>query len=323
MKDLIIKVWPEIQGYLPAILPWQNIKEKKQSIFIDFTNCVSVDSSGLALLLIRCIKLIESDKKKRKWKSHDINMNDAFRKVIDLNFFNILNEYNPSEMLFVDKEFKKYHNNVVVSVDEFGIETISIPIHCINFKKHLRRRDGLKDFREWIRDNLDRYATDYNINLNQIMLILNEIAKNTADHTLGDGFIGLDIKTDRSKEIIKIEFAIGDLGVGINNNIKDTLPDNMIKRFAFWDLTQTYLFALKEYATTKTDSNFNKGIGMNIITSGAKNVGLELSVFDAKSRGLLNEIKKLSHKNVRENFFNIGRPVGFYYFGKIKANKVG
>ena len=61
MKKLHLKIWPQIEGLLPVILPWQNIDIKENNIFIDFTNCDSVYSSSLTILLIRLIKLIKNE----------------------------------------------------------------------------------------------------------------------------------------------------------------------------------------------------------------------------------------------------------------------
>jgi len=105
-------------------------------------------------------------------------------------------------------------------------------------------------------------------------------------------------------------------------NVKNHLPEEQLKRYEFWDLTQTYRFALSRGNTTKPDSINNKGMGMSLILDGAKEIGLELSVFDAESRGLLTEIESLTHSELRKNFYNIGRNIGFYYHGKLKAKKI-
>ena len=322
MKDIQIKIWPEIEGVIPSIIPWQNILEKSNELFLDFTDCVSVHSSSLTQLLIKCIKIIESDNFTRRWKSHEKRIHSTFSKVIKLNFFNILDNYSPVESLFRNKSFSNYNERPLIEFDEFGNKVTSFPIYCIDFNSETNRRDSLTRFRLWLRDSLYTYFESYDFNLSQLILILNEIAKNTADHTNGNGFIGIDIKNSNDGNLLKLSFTIGDLGIGINRNIKEQLPIEQIKRYRYWDLTQTYMFALRDYSTTKKNSRFNKGLGMSIITNGSKKIGINLSVYDAKSRGVITRIKNLSHANVRENFFNIGRPVGFYYFGELIAKRV-
>ena len=63
MKDIIIKIWPQIINYIPALIPIQNIEKRDNSIFLDFTNCTEVNSSGLNIFLIQLLKTLNGKNK--------------------------------------------------------------------------------------------------------------------------------------------------------------------------------------------------------------------------------------------------------------------
>ncbi len=321
MKRSQIKIWPEIDGLLPIITPWQNVENRDNDVFIDFSNCQSVYSSNLVLLLIRIIKLLVYKKNNRKWESHDEIVSNTFKNIIDLNFFNILELYETNISMFWNKEFSKRSEQIIVHKNKYNNEIHSFPIYHVEIDSFNERREVLNSFRRNFNKLLAPYYDNYNFNLSQLTLILNEILKNSADHTDSNAFLGIDIEFINEKEI-EILIGVGDLGVGINMNIKNHLPEDQLKRYEFWDLTQTYRYALSKGGTTKMDSINNKGMGMSIILDGARELGMNLSVFDAESRGLLTKIKSLSHSDIRRNFYNTGRTVGFYYHGSLKAKKI-
>jgi len=321
MKSAQIKIWSEIEGYLPIVVPWQNVKNQQNDIFIDFSNCKSVYSSSLTPLLLRLIKVIIQKKNNRKWETHSDIISETFQKTINLNFFNILEYFESNTSMFWKNDFANYSSQKIIHQSNFNNEIHSIPIYHIKIGDYINRREVLKSFRKYLNQLLSPYFDDYNFNLTQLTLILNEILKNSADHTNTNAFFGLDIIFINKQEI-EINFAIGDLGVGINMNVKNHLPDEQLKRLEFWDLSQTYRFALSKGGTTKMDSINNKGMGMSIILDGAREMGLDLSIFDAESRGLLTEIKSLTHSEIRKNFYNVGRNVDFFYHGKLKAKKI-
>jgi hypothetical protein len=321
MKSSQIKIWPEIDGFLSIIAPWQNVENKENDVFIDFSNCQTVTSSYLVLLLIRVIKLLNNKNNIQKWETHDEIVSKTFNYIIDLNFFNILDFYGNNASMFWNNEFSKLTETLLIHKNRNNNEIHSFPIYHICIKNYNDRREVLKLFRRKFNKLLSPYFKDYNFNLSQLTLILNEILKNSADHTDSNAFLGMDIEFINESEI-EISIGIGDLGVGINMNIKNHLPEEQLKRYNFWDLTQTYKFALSKGGTTKMDSLNNKGMGMSIILDGARELGMELSVFDADSRGLLTKVKSLTHSDVRKNFYNMGRTVGFYYHGKLKAKKL-
>jgi hypothetical protein len=321
VKPLYIKIWPEIENDIPVLLPWQGIEKKKNTVFIDFTNCKEVRSSSLLLILIKLLKMIKNDIYLRNWETHNEIINEEFKKIVKLDFFKIFDKYKRLNSIFDNNEFVNTKGDAVVKVDSMGNNIISFPIHCIEINKNNNRREILKDFRTWISNLLEPYYNKYDFNLTQLVLVLGEIVKNSADHTNDNAFMGIDISTNISNELIEISFAIGDLGVGINMNIKNNLPHNKLERLDYWDLTQTYKWALEE-GSSSSNSEHNKGLGMSLILNGSRGMKLYLSVYDAQSRGILSNIKELTHGEIRKNFYNLGNPVGFFYFGKLKAVRI-
>ncbi len=82
-------------------------------------------------------------------------------------------------------------------------------------------------------------------------------------------------------------------------------------------LSDAYHYALSPGKTTRPNSKDNKGIGMSIIFDVARSINMNLSVFDALSRGLLSKAKDRTHVELRKVFYNTGNDVGFYYYGEL------
>ena len=280
-----------------------------------------MNSSGLTIFLMQLLKYATSDNTPRSWHSDEFGQVPIIKEIARYNFFNIFNMYCPNISLFNSGSLEEGRNISDDQIIEAGY-TRSFPIYLINFNAFPQRRAALKALKSWLYNALEPYYLTHDFILPQLASVITEIAKNSADHTSGSGFIGLDI-IHTSLEDVKICFSIGDLGIGINQNIKNHLSAEQIeKRFKFWDLTQTYREALSRGFTTKEESMENKGLGMSLILDGARGINLSLSVFDANSRGILNNITSMSHSDIRRNFYNTGREVGFYYYGELNAKKI-
>ncbi len=316
MKDIGVKIWPELLGYSSVLIPFPKIGNRENSVFLDFSNCKEVNASGLTLFLIQLLKLITSDQDNRSWYKDEEDNVQLIEKITNLNFFELLSRYSKNGSLFQSNLSNKANSNLAVTTDN----TLSLPIYIIDFKNFDKRRMALNSLKEWVYNNLTTYYSKYDFILPQLISIINEIAKNSADHTLDNAFLGIDIIELIPDKKIKICFSIGDLGVGINDNIKNHLPKQHEKRYDYWDLTQTYRLALTPGFTTKEYSKENKGLGMSLIIDGAAGIDLSLSLFDANSRAILSNISSLTHEGLRKNFINIGREVGFFYYGELTAN---
>ncbi|MBL0151945.1 MAG: hypothetical protein IPP93_00015 [Chitinophagaceae bacterium] len=167
-------------------------------------------------------------------------------------------------------------------------------------------------------DLLKEFYPLYKLKVNiKFIQILHEIAKNSADHTEQNAFFGLDINIKDENLVVK--FSLGDLGVGINQNVRSVLKDDESYKLKDKHLavTDSYNYALSMGFTSKPYSMVNRGIGMSTIFDLSKQINMKLSVFDAKSRGLLSNAKNISHVELRKVFYNVGFSVGFYYYGEL------
>jgi len=317
LKDISLKIWPEIVDYNPAIVPFPTLDDKETSLFLEFENCTKVNASGLNLLLVQLLKLFDKKNSYRSWHAIEAEDLPLYDHLKDLGFFQYLNLYRPNQSLF-SPHFQEPASHRSIIVDQ----TESFPIYMIDYKQFEKRRMALDPLKEWVYNHLKKYHDEFDFVLPQLITIINEIAKNSADHTHDNAFIGLDVQRPNNSEI-RISFSIGDLGVGINQNIKNHIPEAILKkRQRFWDITQTYREALSRGFTTRGASKENKGLGMSLILDGAKGINLNLSVFDAKSRGILSSIDSLVHSEIRKNFYNLNREVGFFYYGELLAKKL-
>ncbi len=323
MKSIQIKIWPEIEAYLPAIIPFQKIQEEKRNdINIDFSNTSSVNSSGLCLLLIGLLKLI-TESKDRKWNANNSLNSEINDKLNQLGLFEIMESYVPIQNLFWEK-ISSNHKNIPVdhkTID--GNKILSFPIYRLEYSSTVSRRDCIQQFKDWLFETLDPIFKEYKFPRHHFIAILNELAKNGADHTTSNAFLGLDLVFIDNGAKVKICFSFGDLGPGINENVKRHLKtdDEYKSRVKHLSLSDAYHYALSPGKTTRPASKDNKGIGMSIIFDVARAINLQLSVFDANSRGVLNKAKDRTHIELRKIFYNTGNDVGFYYYGELIAKK--
>jgi hypothetical protein len=237
-----------------------------------------------------------------------------------LNFYAILLKNIPNQTLF-------WQDFQMTFMDPFhhmsnGLPTTSYPIYELDFLSVSNRREKVDEFKKVLIKQLFFLKTEYDFELSILIQILVEIAKNSADHTEENAYFGLDIVEHREKLVLK--FSFGDLGKGINNQIREFIKNDVsfkdkAKHLA---LTDSYQYALRVGVSTKYNSGINKGIGMSTIFNLSKQIELKLSVFDAESRGLLTKAIEATHTELRKIFYHIGFKVGFYYFGEIEISNL-
>ena len=332
-KNILLKVWPDLTDYIPATVPFSGVHSKAsqgKNLLLDFDNCTKVNSSGLNILLIQLLQLLQQKEYQRPWEFYPQTETQAIKKIYKLGLFSKLNKYSPVYNLFWDLKYNVIDENEVVEDLNSGEIIKSYPIFSIKIEKeepHLRREALLAELRSWCYEKLFPLSKKFSFNFQNVINIITEIGKNTSDHTESDLFLGLDVINDKSDNYVKIHFSIGDIGSGINQHIKDNYQKVVSRlsttkdRSAHWDLTFAYLWALTAGNTTKFASKANKGLGMASIIESSRKVPMDLSIFDARSRGILSNLdaNELSHKKVRKNFHDVGKSVGFFYYGEILA----
>lgn len=319
MRTIQIKIWPEIIGQFPAVISNERIAKTKENDFVlDLSNLLKVDSTGLTMLLLNLIKLVDSVKDK-KWQiiyPNDINIDSLIRKM---QLYKLLVTKVPNENLFWQKELEqeKIIEPYIINMDA---EIKMFPIYEISLYQNLNPRVEVDKFKEYLISQLYFLQENYDFELNVFIQMLVEMAKNSADHTNDNAYFGLDLI--ETKNIIKLQFAFGDLGIGVNQSVRDFIKEdnkfnNKEKHLA---LTDAYHYALQIGNTTKTNI-LNKGIGMASIYSLSKQINMNLSVYDATSRGLLSSAKNTTHTELRKVFYSLGSKVGFYYYGETEIYK--
>lgn len=321
MRTIQLKVWPEITNQFPAIIPNERISKTKENDFVlDLSNILKLDSTGLTILLLNLIKIVGSLNDKTWDIIYPTNeKNDSeIRKLL---FYRLLVTKVPNGNLFWQKELNQ---DVVVEpyVINNGDAIIrTFPIYEINLFQNKAPRVEVDKFKGHLISKLFFLQEKYDFELNVFIQILVEMAKNSADHALDNAYFGLDLV--ETTNTIKLQFSFGDLGIGVNQSIRDFIKeDNTFKnKEKHLALTDAYHYALQIGNTTKTNS-LNKGIGMASIYSLSKQINMNLSVYDATSRGLLSSANNTTHTELRKVFYSVGAKVGFYYYGETEINKL-
>ena len=327
MKTFNIKAWPELIAYYPSMGRFERSAVSNNPIFLDFAGCKEISSTGLTVLLLRLLGYIKHGLNRRYYTSEPFEENDLLYDIRQLSFFHHLNQYANKFGLFsneleYDGPFKPLQH-----YSFYDRSVTSFPIYCLNLNKYKNeeRRAARFPFRKMLMEILSPYGNDYDFHTHQLISILTEILKNSADHTNSEAFFGIDIVKIPEKKSVTIHFVFGDLGCGIKNQIQNyVMPENIKEiRGAHLGLSEAYRYALKPGFST-SNSKDNKGIGMSVIREGSKNINMELSVFDAFSRGILTLINKTTHEDIRRYFhtFTKDQTQPFYYYGVITGESL-
>lgn len=334
-RDTRLTLWPEQMAYYPFISSWADIKKKD---ILDFTECLGVHSCGLTATLLNLHDLFKAnsiakqqqmEEKGRQLsffhdeqrfenksdqnseiKSHFdvINKNSIQRIVrhkdsklmqdcINLNFFNYIKDY-----LYENHhgEYCPKVNKQPIESHYFSIDALSYPIFKFNFTEHKNdRRNSLLGFLDYFVPVFRKMSKQYLFKSEQFITILYEIAKNSADHTDGDAYMGLDFFMSRNSA--KACVLIGDLGPGIYRHIRDALLQQNSTRKGKIGFAEGYRWALKKGFSTQKDSGRNKGLGMPCAVNNSIALGVHLSVIDVKSRLILSSLKPISEKEPSHN----------------------
>lgn len=316
MKATKIRVWPELVEYIPALAvltdPRRNSALTTQ-VELDFAAVRDLSSSGLTVFLLQLSRLLGPDR--TVIVRHDAP--PAVRARLD--------ELGCSSFLLSRRGLESQQSDLFPDPNlieppillEFGVH--SLPVYHLRFSETAVRREAVRGFLSFLKREISRIAEVTAVETNGMIMLLNEIAKNTADHTKADALFGMDLFT-RPDGSYRVSFVFGDLGVGIKSHIEQNLPEEESKRLRHMSLYEAYRLAVKPGYTSSRRSGVNKGHGMSIIIDCANTLGLHLSVFDAWSRGILSALPDLhshSHAAIRRVFRTIGHDVGFFYFGEL------
>ena len=316
-RRIQIKIWPETQSYLPTVIPYERLNPNKANpIDFDFSNVSVVEAASLNLLLINLIKLTSS-LQNIDWDIKFSEVENVNARLKEMKFFDIFPKIIPNNQLFWQTEILEKKLSSLNFKKDSTIE--SFPLYHLSLSKARERRDVVEEFKDWLFLNLSKLKEKYNFKIHKLILILIEIAKNSADHTLNDAFFGMDIIYFNN--YLTFQFSLGDLGDGINQTVRRKLKgmDEYKNKDSHLALTDSYIWALVTGFTSQAHSKINRGIGIPTIVEVSRQIGLELSVFDAQSRGIFSRLDEVpTHTGLRKIFYSVGFNVGFYYYGTLK-----
>lgn len=315
-KDIKIKVWPDLVGYIPALLPIPIIDKYNSNnrLNIDFQNVKSVNSSGVTLLLINLIKAISKANRERGIVLTNPEDKELYTQLQLLGFYKIMENFVTTDLFWPNLAPKSQE------IKLGGTKMISFPVYHLQFGNiKSQRRNCIEKFVDWIFEVFQRIEKIYGIYTNHLARIFQEMAKNSADHSDSDALVGLDFIYEMNGKTLKVLFSFGDFGIGINKGIAKFLEndENYSDKFKHLSLSDAYHYAFLPGNTTKPQSIHNRGLGMSMIFDIAKEYNIKLSVFDANSCGIITMAKNISHTELRKVFYNIGKNVGFYYQGEL------
>lgn len=326
-----IKIWPYLDDVSQAIMSYSEKSLSKNTntvVNIDFSQVKRINSSSATIALTKLIRLIKK------------TQNNAFKIVmpedgtvrdflIGSGFLHILTNRIISEKsiefgsISIEDQIKPY-----IFFDEINkIRKTSFPIFNLKYNKD-NDRASVNEFMDWITDLLFAKLSNYKIEINTLLSILNEIAKNSQDHTEDDSFFGFDIIEFENSNTGELCFSFTDLGIGIADHIRNSLrrreslfdnDDDEYKHlrkdvYKHISFTDAYHIAFTYYSGSKKARN--KGVGMSMIRDGRKHINLDLSVWDEKSSLLVPDIT--SHSELRKNAYDTGNKLDFCYYGRLK-----
>jgi len=320
-KSTQIKVWPELVNYLPLLTSVSEASSPTKSLFLDFSGCSEVDSCGLTselLKILHFMRKIDPDFTGVSW-SIEIEEDDdpIIKRIIQLGFFLPIKDFFQPSLFHTANLYDSIANFFII---EDNIKQTSYNIYHLKLVGLNDRRKPLRHFTSHLLDILIPYESIYSVNTRQFITIIYELAKNAADHTNGDAYLGLDVYEIGNE--LKIQFLFGDTGVGIKNNIQSHLENEKPERKDYFSLVEAYYLACQKYFTSKPKTGRNLGVGMSTAIESSRLIGGTLSVFDANSRGVLSNLIGISHSEIRKNFYPASpRYSPFCYYGTIKAKK--
>lgn len=332
MKYTYLKFWPEQIGCVPFVSTMSEATKVTNRIKLDFSKCYKIDSCGLTVSLVKLHDFV--NRRKSDFTMHImtniVGGSVPIENISQLGFFQSLEKYFDGNNLQRYYETNLFQASVLpMTFIDGGVCKKSYPIYHLKFPGKLyERRSVLSQFNEYLRSILMPLSQKYKLRFNQLISILYEMARNSADHTDNDAFLGMDICQTPKK--IELAFLFADLGIGINERILQVFKGPVSKRKKHWGLGESYRVAFQKGTSTGLNSEMNSGLGLCTIYDFAKAMNINLSIFDAASRGVLtnltqltvDEFSTISHKQMREVFVPCGRAVPFAYYATLSAESL-
>jgi hypothetical protein len=207
MKATKVKAWPELVDYLPSLPAFRETRtsglQRLPPLEIDFGSVRQVSSTGLASFILRLLRLLRT--RRTAQIRHDGS--PMIRAELErLGAFKLLGGMAGAfqgDLPFRESETEK---NMVENI------RISLPIYRIKFDDYEDRRRPIHEFITWLSQELQGLCATHQMQPNGLVMLLNEIAKNSADHAQSDALFGIDATTVDQNQT-RLTFVFGDLGI--------------------------------------------------------------------------------------------------------------
>lgn len=297
MKPAVITLWPHQRSYLPLLKAFDPRWAKNKQVILDTALVRQLSPIGLAFTIGALRTFLGAAKPQLKLRAQASILSELKR----LGFTQALSSH--FEVDLEDDLFAGVAALPLIPNDEItefpAIIEIAFPTN------HSARRNCIDSLLTRARDVLIRELHLNPKKIGNFLYILQELMKNTADHSQSDALLAFE--SVRTCTNTTINFAYVEYGEGIKKNVEryiNSLPANseMAARAGSRHITEIYRLAFQSGFTTKK-TTVNLGKGLHRIASYIKTMGIDMQVFDGSSTGNIAIIgPNPSHKQIRLAF---------------------
>ena len=309
-KPRQVNAWPILCGFDPLLADHDGHQNNGSNrIHLHLENVYKVDAVGLCIFLAKlahiCLALESAEFK--VFMPLDTRVERA---LTDLGLHQLLSKIGKISDV-EDDLFGSLHTpskSLWFSGDKAG--QLSETIICVSPAEGVSRSESISTVRREIKKFLEkdvsrRFARE------QFMVVIQEMVKNTLDHSNGPAFLALQRSDNGGRGALS--FAYCDSGDGLCRNVRGYIETlvcgnnsnivdlhQMIRLHQKGGMSDILHWALKSGNSTKKGNGVNCGLGLMLIVEGARNCGIRLIFKDADSIWALSHLSvPFTHTKIR------------------------
>ena len=103
MKNINLKAWPELTAFYPSFIRIERASMSMHPLFLDFTGCREISSTGLTVWLLRILNFVQQSPRRREYTTELFDNNLLLSGVRQLSFFKHLNNHLNRNDMFVEE----------------------------------------------------------------------------------------------------------------------------------------------------------------------------------------------------------------------------
>lgn len=281
MKKSIISLWPHQISYQPLLQHFDPRSAKNSSVVLDTSLVQQITPIGLAFTIATLRNHLISSKPSIELRAQSAVLSE----LQSLNFTNILSQYfNVSITRNLPGE--KF-NPVIRHASNFALRSTELISICHNSTDPKYRRKQIDSHLTATREQLINKLHIEPKKIGNLLYILQELMKNTADHSVEDAILTFELT--ESAGIKVLNFAYVEFGNGIKKSIDEYLDRRISSsekrtRKGSSDISEIYRLAFQSGFTTKSTA-VNLGKGLHRVASYIRSMNMDMQVFDASSIG--------------------------------------